>query len=138
MCAYTCVFHTHVYIHLCALHTKVADFKSKMEMWGLMRLAFSSARVALSKSGITQIAAKSFTGGAGSIVCACMWYVGMWVAALAEVQRVKPGPFPHTHTSRKPPTPSFSSLHHHVHNNFVNVMSETPFLPGFLLRTVTT
>lgn len=40
----------------------LADFKAKMEMWGLLRLAFSAARVALSKSGISKIASSSFSG----------------------------------------------------------------------------
>ena len=33
-----------------------------MEVWGLMRLAFSAARVALSKSGLNKIAMRSFAG----------------------------------------------------------------------------
>uniref|UniRef100_A0A7S0WTL6 SH3 domain-containing protein n=1 Tax=Chlamydomonas leiostraca TaxID=1034604 RepID=A0A7S0WTL6_9CHLO len=50
---------------------QVADFKSKMEMWGLLRLAFSAARVALSRSGISQVAAKALQGvAAGDPVCA--------------------------------------------------------------------
>jgi len=40
----------------------VQDFKSRMEVWGLMRMAFSAARVALSKSGINKIALRSFPG----------------------------------------------------------------------------
>jgi hypothetical protein len=42
-----------------------AEFKQRMEMWGLLRLGLSAARVALSKSGINKIAARSFMGGCG-------------------------------------------------------------------------
>ena len=38
------------------------EFRGRMEMWGLMRLAFSAARVALSKSGLNKIAMRSFAG----------------------------------------------------------------------------
>lgn len=41
---------------------QVVEFKQRMEMWGLLRLALSAARVALSRSGLAQVAAKSFTG----------------------------------------------------------------------------
>lgn len=63
-------------MHDCLLwnthHSKqVTEFKSKMETWGLLRLAFSAARVALSKSGIAQISVRSFNGvSAGDPLCA--------------------------------------------------------------------
>lgn len=40
----------------------VTEFRKSMETWGLLRLAFSAARIALSRSGLLQIAAKSFSG----------------------------------------------------------------------------
>lgn len=40
----------------------LADFRARMELWALMRIAFSAARVALSKSGISKIAIRSFSG----------------------------------------------------------------------------
>ena len=38
------------------------EFRARMEVWGLMRIAFSAARVALSRSGINKIAMRSFAG----------------------------------------------------------------------------
>eukprot|EP00798_Chlamydomonas_sp_ICE-L_P022806 gene22806-29971_t len=40
-------------------NSMIQDYRTRMEAWGLMRLAFSAARVALSKSGISKIAARS-------------------------------------------------------------------------------
>ncbi|GAX84107.1 hypothetical protein CEUSTIGMA_g11530.t1 [Chlamydomonas eustigma] len=40
----------------------LAEFRARMEVWGLMRIAFSAARVALSRSGINKIAMRSFAG----------------------------------------------------------------------------
>jgi hypothetical protein len=44
-----------------------------MEVWALMRIAFSAARVALSKSGINKIAVRSF---AGERQCMCATRIG--------------------------------------------------------------
>jgi len=51
--------------HIAAKTSKksgVAEFKGSMEMWGLLRLALSAARVALSQGGVAKIANKSFLG----------------------------------------------------------------------------
>lgn len=45
----------------------LALYRARMETWGMLRLAFSAARVALSRSGIARIATKCFMGG-----CRCM------------------------------------------------------------------
>jgi hypothetical protein len=51
----------------------VTEFRKSMETWGLMRLAFSAARIALSRSGLLQIASKSFTGGSICCSSASVW-----------------------------------------------------------------
>ncbi|MEW5302150.1 MAG: hypothetical protein WDW36_004959 [Sanguina aurantia] len=49
----------------------LALYRARMETWGMLRLAFSAARVALSRSGIVRVATKCFMGvGAYDSVCA--------------------------------------------------------------------
>lgn len=40
----------------------LALYRARMETWGMLRLAFSAARVALSRSGIVRVATKCFMG----------------------------------------------------------------------------